>query len=259
MNNKNLIGRGIVTAVLIPAMLSGCATYHLKDHKPGFVVNKQVKATKDVCAVAPFSFEPTDKSDAKMMNKADLEEWDDLFFQAVNRADVCGRAVKVSSMNSIPTNARYIIDGKVTEFSFERNWVPMFFPVWMGMTVITLGIYGLAAGPMTTTQADFAFTVNLKDAKTHQAIESITEQFEKTDVQTLYSDNAGNAYKNPGLAFEPTLNEAMRKLSSAITRLSSKNVAVSAKDRALKDLQDLREKGELSHEEYYEQVKDTLN
>lgn len=246
--------RGATVAILIPALLSACSTYHLKEHNPQYVLSKQAEATKDLCAVAPFSYEPIDQGDAKMMNKADLDKWNELFFEAFNRADICGRAIKVTSLDSIPAGAKFVIDGKVTEFSFERNWVPMFFPVWMGLTVISLGIYGLSAGPMTTTKSELGFSVNLKDAKSRQLIEANAERFESTDVQTLYSDDAGNPYNHPGLAFEPTLNEAMKKLSAAISRISGKESPLSAREQKIKQLGELRDQGVLSNEEYAKKV-----
>lgn len=258
MYKRNRILRGAIVALLVPALLSACSTYHLREHNPQYVLSKQTEATKDLCAVAPFTFEPIDQGDAKMMNKADLDKWNELFFEAFNRADICGRATRVASLDAVPANAKLVIDGKITEFSFERNWVPMFFPVWMGLTVFSLGIYGLAAGPMTTTKSEFGFTVNLKAAKTRQIIESNTEKFDSTDVQTLYSDDAGNPYNNPGLAFEPTLNEAMKKLSSAISRASGGEQRLSPREQSIKQLGELRDKGLLSNEEYAKKVDEIM-
>jgi hypothetical protein len=254
MFSKNRIIRGAIVAILIPSLLSACSTYHLREHNPQYVLSKQAEATKDLCAVAPFSYEPIDQGDSKMMNKADLDKWNELFFEAFNRADICGRAIRIASLDSIPAGTKFVIDGKVTEFSFERNWVPMFFPVWMGLTVLSLGIYGLAAGPMTTTKSEFGFTVNLKSAKTRQLIESNAEKFDSTDVQTLYSDDAGNPYNNPGLAFEPTLNEAMKKLSTGIARASGGDQSLSPREQSIKQLGELRDKGVLSNEEYAKKV-----
>jgi len=259
MGRSTTSGKKLISLALIPTLLSGCATYHLTDHTPQYLLNKHAEATKGVCAVAPFSYEPIEKGDDEMMDKADLDKWNTMFFEAVNRADICGRAVRVSSLNLIPANATFVIDGKVTEFSFERNWVPMFFPVWTGLTVLSLGIYGLAAGPMTTTQVDFSFSVNLKNAKTLQIIETNAEKFESTDVQTLYSDSYGNPYNNPGHAFEPTLNSAVKHLSDGIMRSAPQKAPLSSKEAAIRQLGELRENGKLSEEEYIKAINKIVN
>lgn len=213
------VSRRIIAVALVPSLLSACSTYHLKDHNPQYTLGQQTKATPDMCAVAPFSFEPHDSDDSKMMNESDLGKWNELFFEAFNRSGICGRAVRVASPDQAPSSARFLIDGKITEFSFEKNWVPMFFPVWMGMTILTLGTYGLAAGPMTTTKVEFGFTTNLKDPKTKQIIDSVAERFDSTDIQTLYSDSSGNPYNHPGLAFEPTINGTMKKIGMEISKI----------------------------------------
>ena len=216
---KSMGSRRIIAAALVPSLLSACSTYHLKDHNPQYVLGQQTKATPDMCAVAPFSFEPHDTDDSEMMNESDLGNWNQLFFEAFNRSGICGRAVRVSSPDQTPNSAKFLIEGTITEFSFEKNWVPMFFPVWMGMTILTLGVYGLAAGPMTTTKVEFGFTTNLKDAKTKQIIDSVAERFDSTDVQTLDSDSSGNPYNHPGLAFEPTINGTMKKIGLEISKI----------------------------------------
>ena len=245
--------------ILIPVILGGCSAYHLTDHNPQYLLNKHSEATKGVCAVAPFTFEPIEQDDVKMMSKEDLGRWNSLFFEAVNRADICGRAVKVASINAVPSNTAFVIDGKVTDFSFEKNWVPMFFPGWIGLTVFSLGIYGLAAGPMTTTQVDFGFTVNLKNPKTLQLLETIPEKYESTDIQTLYSDSQGNSYDNPGHAFEPTLNDAFKKLSEAMTRNGPQRTGLSPKEAAIRQLGELREKGKISEKEYLQGLERLVN
>jgi hypothetical protein len=222
--SSNSFLKKVTVALVIPAFLSACSAYHLTDHNPRYALNMQAKATGGVCAVGPFSYEPSDKSESKLMDQSDLDQWNTLFFEAVNRSDICSRTIKVTSPGTVPPGATYLIDGKITEFYFQKNWVPMFFPVWMGMTVITLGIYGIAAGPMTTTKTEFGFTVNLKNVNTQKLMISEPQRYESTDVQTVYSDEAGNPYSNPGLAFEPTINEALQKLGEAIVRDSTPRV-----------------------------------
>lgn len=234
--------------LMIPVMINGCAAYRLSDKNPQYPLTKVHRATHGVCAVAPFDYRPSDAGDADLMSRADLELWNRQFFQAINRADVCGRTLRVASASAVPAQADYLIDGTVTDFYFKKNWVPMFFPGWMGLTFFTLGIYGIAAGPTTSTMVDFAYTVNLKDAKTGKLIASIPEQFESKDVMTMYSDDNHNPYGNPGLAIGPTINDAMVKLAEAISRVDP------ASDDALESLRKLRDQGVLSEQEYSQKL-----
>ncbi len=172
------------SAILVPVMLSGCATYRLSDKNPQYPLSKVPEATRDTCAVAPFSYKPTEQDEADLMTKEDLAIWNKQFYDAVNRADLCGRTIHLAATGNPPARYDYLIDGTVTNFYFKKNWVPMFFPGWVGLTFITLGVYGLAAGPMTTSLVDFGYTVNLKDSS-GKIIESIPEKFDSRDVQTL--------------------------------------------------------------------------
>lgn len=210
-----------VALLLIPLMLNACAAYRLTDKKPQYLVAKSHEATRGVCAVAPFTFAPTDASDQKMMSAADLDQWNEIFFSAVNIADICARTIKVRSLREVPHETAYLIDGKVTEFYFKKNWVPMFFPGWMALTFFTLGVYGIAAGPTTSTKVDFGFTTTLRQHRSGKTLATIPEQFQSTDVMTIYSDENLNPYQNPGLAFEPTLNSVTKKLGEAISKAES--------------------------------------
>jgi hypothetical protein len=236
------------SAILIPVMLSGCATYRLSDKNPQYPLAKVPEATRDTCAVAPFSYKPTEQDEADLMTKEDLAVWNKQFYDAINRADLCGRTIHLAAGNP-SAKYDYLIDGTVTNFYFKKNWVPMFFPGWVGLTFITLGIYGLAAGPMTTSLVDFGYTVNLKDAS-GKIIESIPEKFDSRDVQTLYSDPNDNPYGNPGLAFGPTINDVTKKLAEAISRVDNKSSG-----SPVDQLRQLKDQGVLSEQEYSEKLR----
>jgi hypothetical protein len=243
----------LVSASMIPVFLSGCASYRLSDKNPQYMVTKHAEATKGVCGIIPFEYVPIDIDDAKLMSKTDLEKWNELFLNAVNTADICGRTIRVASSKSIPKNVDYIIDGKVTSFYFKKNWVPMFFPGWVGLTFFTLGVYGIAAGPTTSTKVDFGFTANLKNPQTGQIYESIPERFESTDVMTIYSDDNDNPYGNPGLAFDSTINGATKKLQEAIIKTRPKESDL-GKNGAIKSLKQLLDSGVLTMPEYLNKI-----
>lgn len=242
------------TAVaLIPLLLNGCSAYRLTDKNPQYTLARAPEATRGVCGVRPFAYEPTDPGDTKLMAPADLAKWNVLFYEAANRADMCGRTIEIPSGSDVPKIVDYVIDGKVTEFYFKQNWVPMFFPVYMGMTVITLGIYAIAAGPTTSTKVDFGFTVNVKNARTGALLQSFPEKFESTDVMTMYSDANKNPYGNPGLAFEPTINDAMTKISGAIALAEGKPLP-STSTTSRDHLAALKAQGLLSDDEYEQKL-----
>lgn len=246
---KNRYIEKVTSAALIPIILSGCATYRLSDKNPQYALSKVPEATRGTCAVAPFAYRPTEKDEADLMTKEDLAIWNKQFYDAVNRADLCGRTIPLTSGSGSPSRYDYLIDGTVTNFYFKKNWVPMFFPGWVGLTFITLGVYGLAAGPMTTSLVDFGFIVNLKDS-TGKVIENIPEKFDSRDVQTLYSDPNDNPYGNPGLAFAPTINDATKKLSLAISQHETKSAG-----SVENNLRKLKDQGVLSEQEYVEKLK----
>jgi len=239
---------------MVPVMLSGCAAYKLSDKNPQYMVTKHAEATKGTCGVVPFEYKPMDKGDSKLMVAADLSKWDQLFFDAVNTADICGKTVRVSSKKDIPASVDYLIDGQVNEFYFKKNWVPMFFPGYLGLTFITLGVYAIAAGPTTSTMVDFGFTANLRNAKTGLLIESIPEEFKSKDVMTMYSDDNDNPYGNPGLAFEPTINDVTHKLGEAIKKVEADKPKPSSGD-VIGSLHELNKKGLLSDEEFHQKLK----
>lgn len=82
-----------VAGMLISLLaLNGCAAYRLTDKTPQYPQERHMKATTGLCAVGPFRYTPADAGDADLMTPADLARWDELFYEAVHRSDICGRA-----------------------------------------------------------------------------------------------------------------------------------------------------------------------
>jgi hypothetical protein len=256
MKFTNIISR-ITATIMIPVMLTSCAAYQLADKTPQFSVAKLDEATPGICGVAPFEYIPTDKGDANLMSQADLSKWHQMFYDAVNSADICKRTITLTSSLNLPDDVDYLIDGRISDFYFKKNWVPMFFPVWMGLTIFTFGIYGIAAGPTTSTRVNFSFVTNLKDAKTGKVLVSIPEKFASTDVMTMYSDDTKNPYGNPGLAFSPTLNDTTKKLAEALTRIAPKQPA--GLTNTERNLQELRNQGILSEQAYQQKLNQLIH
>lgn len=243
-----------VALALVPLFLNACAAYKLSDQNPQFLVAKSKTATQGLCAVTPFSYEPVDQDDKSLMSDKDLQRWNDIFYDSVNLSHICARTIKVPATVSIPASVNYVISGKVTNFYFKKNWVPMFFPGWMTLTVFTLGIYAIAAGPTTSTKVNFGFTTTLKDPSTGKIIDSIPESFESTDVMTMYSDTNTNPYHNTGMAFDPTLNDLTKKLGDRIAETENQKRSGSKNDVAIRQLESLREAGVLSDKEYAQKI-----
>lgn len=218
--NKWLKPTGIL---MIPIFISGCSHIHLADQSPQINVTKLSQSTASVCGVAPFGFEPTDKDQADAMTSADLAKWHKIYFDAVNLSDICKETIKLDSSNNIHQNIDYLIDGKITDFYFKKNWVPVFFPLHIGISFFTLGLYTLAAGPTTTTKVSFKYVVNLKDAKSGAIINTIQKSYESTDPLNIYSSDTKNPYGNPSIAISPLVDHSLVMLAEAIRKNESKN------------------------------------
>jgi hypothetical protein len=242
---KHKLLNRLISIILIPAILAGCSSYRLSNQIPRFNVDYLEKSTHAVCAVENFKYTPTDKSETDLMSQEDLTKWNQLFFDSINYSGICGRTVKASEL-SPQDNVKYIVDGEVKAFYFKKNWIPMFIPVWLGLTFFSLGIYALAAGPITTSMVNFGFTVNIKDAKTGKLLAFIPESFKSTDIQTIYSNFNKNPYGNPGLAFSPTVNDSIKKISDAIRRTEPEQVS----GGLVESLQKLHNEGVLTDSEY---------
>lgn len=210
-------------AIMIPIFLSSCAHVHLADRSPEINIIKLSQATNSVCGVAPFVFEPTNKDEADLMTSADLAKWHKIFFDAVNLSDICKETIKLDSGSNVSKNIDYLIDGKITNFYFKKNWVPVFFPLHLGLSFFTIGIYTLAAGPTTTTKVDFKYIVNLKDAKTGAIITSIPESYKSIDPLTIYSSDTKNPYGNMSVAFTPLIDHSLVMLAEALRKIESRN------------------------------------
>ncbi|NOT12493.1 MAG: hypothetical protein HOP23_11775 [Methylococcaceae bacterium] len=202
---------------VIPFLLSSCASYHLSDYTPVVPINKLKHQASSVCGIAPFNYEPIDKSDQDLMTQQDLAKWNEVFFQSINLSDICADTIRIDTMQS-PKNIDYIIDGTLKKFYFKKNWVPMLFPLHIGISFFTLSIYTWAAGPTTSTKVNLEYFANLKDAKTGKVIISVPETFASTDVMTIYSRDTENPYGNPGLALSPTMNDLAVKLAEALRK-----------------------------------------
>jgi hypothetical protein len=193
----------------------GCSAYHLDDSQPQINVTK-LRQSNASCAVTPFAWEPEEKSDSGNMRPADLEKWDQIYFDSVNLSDICAETVKVVPGGKVPNGIDYVIDGKISDFYFKKNWVPMFFPVHLGISLFTLTVYTWAAGPTTTTKVELKYTVRVKNIKTNSVIAEIPEHYSSTDVMTMYSRDTDHPYGNPGMVLAQVFNDANAKIAEAI-------------------------------------------
>lgn len=198
-------------------LLASCSSYHLSESTPVVTINKLKHETPVVCGIAPFTYDPVDTSDQDLMSQQDLAKWNEVFFQSINLSDICSETIKIDKVSNT-SKLDYIIDGSIKKFYFKKNWIPMLFPLHIGISFITLSVYTWAAGPTTTTKVSLKYFATLKDAKTGKVITSVSESFDSTDVMTIYSRDTENPYGNPGLALSPTFNDVAVKFSDALRK-----------------------------------------
>jgi hypothetical protein len=197
-NSVRLKGYKCIAALtFLPFLLASCSSYHLSESTPAVSINKLKHETPFVCGIAPFTYEPVDKSDQDLMSQQDLAKWNDVFFQIINLSDICSETIRIDKASNT-SNLDYIIDGSLKKFYFKKNWIPMLFPLHIRISFFTLSIYTWAAGPTTSTKVNLEYFANLKDAKTGRVITSVPESFASTDVMTIYSRDTENPYGNPG-------------------------------------------------------------
>ena len=217
-NSVRLKGYKCIAALTsLPFLLASCSSYHLSESTPTVSIIKLKHETRVVCGVAPFTYEPVDTSDQNLMSLQDLAKWNEVFFQSINLSDICSETIRIDNASKA-NNLDYIIEGSLKKFYFKKNWIPMLFPLHIGISFLTLSIYTWAAGPTTSTKVSLEYFATLKDSKTGKVITSVPETFDSTDVMTIYSKDTENPYGNPGLALSPTFNDVAVKFSEALRK-----------------------------------------
>jgi hypothetical protein len=149
------------------------------------------------------------------MSAADLARWHDVLVDGLNQSNIFSEVVKANGEH-VPDTASYVIDGRITRYSFRKNWVPTFFPFHLGLSFITLTGYTWLAGPTTVTMVEFETVVDLKDSKTGATIKNFRVPYKDTSTLNVYSKDTNNPYGNPNLVFSQVISTMANEIAAAL-------------------------------------------
>ena len=69
-----------------------------------------------------------------------------------------------------------LLDGRITEFWFYKNWVPTLFPIHLGMSFLTFTGYTLFGGPTSATIVRFTVHFELRSAGSGEVITALRRE-----------------------------------------------------------------------------------
>lgn len=194
--------------------IPGCATFHLSEHTDLFSLQRQRAATSETLAVCEFTYQPEEPKDTPL-EASDLEKWQSLVVLGLNQTNIFADVVACSD-EEIPSVASYVLNGRITRFRFQKNWVPTFFPVHLGMSFLTFSGYTLFGGPVTFTIARFAVEFELRRVDTDEIVVSFDRNYYSRRAVNIYSRGLENPYSNPNLVFAEILQSAAIEIAVAL-------------------------------------------
>jgi hypothetical protein len=200
----------LVSLVTIP----GCATFHLSNQTGILPIQRQRAATDETLAVCGFTYETLASNDTPL-EALDLQRWQNIVVAGLNQANIFADVVPCAG-DEVPASASYVLDGRITRFRFQKNWVPTFFPLHLGLSFFTFTGYTLFGGPTTMTIVRFAVDFELRRADTGEILLSWTRNYRSTRAVNIYSKGAGNPYDNPNLVFADVLGSAAISIAEAL-------------------------------------------
>jgi len=200
----------LTTLIAIP----GCATFDLSKQTGVLPIQKQREATSETLAVCGFRYEPQ-KSNDTPLDAMDLQKWQSMVVAGIDQASIFGKVVSCSG-DEIPAAASYVLDGRITRFRFQKNWVPMFFPLHLGLSFFTFTGYTLFGGPTTMTIVRFAVEFELRKVDTNEVVLSLNKNYRSTRAVNIYSKSIGNPYSNPNMVFAEILGESAMAIAAAL-------------------------------------------
>jgi hypothetical protein len=203
----------LILAFAIP--LPGCTSFSLREQSGVLPIQKQRRASDASLFVAPFAYEPEDPKDADDLTPADLTTWQRLLVAGIDQANVFAR-VEAAPEGGAPPAGDFVLSGRITRFWFEKNWVPTFFPIHLGLSFFTFTGYTLFGGPTTATVVRFSVEFHLQRADTGEEIVAFDENFRSTRAVNIYSTGAENPYDNPNLVFAQVIGSAATRIAAAL-------------------------------------------
>ena len=208
-----------VAAISLCVGSAGCSTYSLSDQNGVLPLAKHRRANEGKLAVALFEYVPDDPKDADKVTQGDLLALQRVLVGGFDQTDIFSSVAAADSAERaglLDPNADYVLDGRITNFRFEKNWVPTFFPVHVGMSFITLTGYTIFGGPTTATIVRMSVDFELRDSATGETVALFTERYTSTRAVNIYSKGAENPYDNPNLVLAQMIDSAAKRMAVAI-------------------------------------------
>jgi hypothetical protein len=202
------------SALLFVVVLPGCSTFHLYEQTGVLPIQKHRRVTDSTLAVRDFSYESQDPNDTDIV-AADLDKWRSLVVSGINQANIFAEVIPYSG-DDAGALATYTLDGHITSFRFQKNWVPIFFPLHLGLSFFTFTGYTLFGGPTTATIVRFSVSFELRRADTDELITSFDKSYRSTRAVNVYSKGFENPYDNPNLVFAKILEYAVIEIAAAL-------------------------------------------
>jgi hypothetical protein len=208
-----------VAALSLCMVSAGCSTYSLSDQSGVLPLAKHRRANDGKLAVALFEYVPDDPDDADKVTDGDLLALQRVLLNGFDQTDIFSSVVAADgteTLGAVDSQGDYVLDGRITNFRFEKNWVPTFFPVHVGMSFITLTGYTIFGGPTTATIVRMSVDFELRDGATGETVALFTERYTSTRAVNIYSKGAENPYENPNMVLAQIIDSAAKRMAVAI-------------------------------------------
>ncbi len=199
----------LVLALVLLVFLSGCTSFSLSKQSGPLAISRHEQATEKTLAVLRFEFE-----DDTIAAFEDRAKWQQILAAGLGQSNVFETVREASVLD--PEFDGYVLTGKVRRFTFEKNWVPTFFPFHVALSFFTLGGYTIFGGPTTGTAVRITVDFQLEDAD-GRPITAFTENYASTRAVNIYTSDAKNPYDNPNLALSRMIDSTAAHLAAALS------------------------------------------
>lgn len=204
-----------IALLLVPILSAGCTAFSLSEQSGTLPIAKQRRASDETLAVLPFPYQPADPDDASDLGAEDLAKWQNLLVAGLDQANIFAKVIPVSAGEPSPSSD-YVLDGRITNFRFQKNWVPVFFPLHLGLSFFTFTAYTLFGGPLTATIVRFTVEFQLRRADSPESIASFEKSYRSGRAVNVYSKGAENPYDNPNLVFANIIESAAMAIAVSL-------------------------------------------
>jgi hypothetical protein len=187
----------------------------LREQTGVLAVGKQRRASEATLLVMPFPYAPEDPKDASDLTPDDLARWQQLLASGIDQSDIFAVVDVAPAGGAAPADG-YVLSGRITRFSFQKNWVPTFFPIHLGLSFLTFTGYTLFGGPTTATVVRFAVHFEVRSAGSGGEVVAFDENYRSSRAVNIYSKGVENPYDNPNLVFAQVITSAAMKIAASL-------------------------------------------